>query len=405
MNEERDTAPPGYPASIQSIRRKRPIASLLCSAIYFLITVPLALGDAVVTVGPYLQNVTPRSMVIMWETSVPVENHVAYWSAAQDKVYAVSPRLVMRHESLLDDLEQDTIYGYAVILDGKEVFESTFRTAPDSARSFRFVAYGDSRSNPQVHETVIEGIINSHPEIVLHTGDLVGVGENYASWAPEFFGPARNLMHDTPMFPTLGNHEYSYSGRSWFSSLLALPNNEQWFAFTYGNVRFIGLDTNVAFYPNSVQYRWFEAELKSAASREATWRVVYFHHSAFTASRYRDDSDIVQYLVPLIEAGGVDLVFSGHTHAYERYLHNGVSYIVTGGGGTFLYALVDDVEAPLRLAGSSVFHYCVVDVDVPGQSLTLSAHLTDGTPFDELTLTETVIDPNLPAELTNTPNE
>ena len=104
----------------------------------------------------------------------------------------------------------------------------------------------------------------------------------------------------------------------------------------------------------------------------------------------------MQYLVPLIEAGDVDLVFSGHTHAYERYLHKGVSYIVTGGGGTFLYALVDDVEAPLRLAGSSVFHYCVVDVDVPGQSLTLSAHLADGTRFDELHLSEPDLDPNVP---------
>ena len=170
-------------------------------------------------------------------------------------------------------------------------------------------------------------------------------------------------------------------------------------------MRFIGLDTNVAFYLDSVQYRWFEAELKSAASREATWRVVYFHHSAFTASRYRDDSDIVQYLVPLFEAGDVDLVFSGHTHAYERYLHNGVNYVVTGGGGTSLYALVDDVEPPLRLAGSSVYHYCVVDVDVPGQSLTLSAYLTDGTRFDELTLSETELDPNVPAEVINAPIE
>ena len=130
-----------------------------------------------------------------------------------------------RHETLLDALEADTVYGYAVVLDGKEVFESTFRTAPDKARSFRFAAYGDSRSNPEVYETLVEEVINSHPELVVHTGDLVGVGDRYSQWPLEFFGPARNLMHNTPMFPVLGNHEYFYSGRSWFSSLLALPSH------------------------------------------------------------------------------------------------------------------------------------------------------------------------------------
>ena len=405
MNEEQDATTPGYPASIQSIRRKRPIASLRWSAICFLITVPLALGDGVVTVGPYLQNVTPRSMVIMWETSVPVESHVAYWSAAPEKMDAVSPRLVMRHESLLDDLEPDTVYGYAVILDGKEVFESQFRTAPDSARSFRFVAYGDSRSAPAIHESIVDGIIGSHPELVLNMGDLVNVGENYAQWADQFFGPARNLMHDTPMFAILGNHEYWYSGRSWFSSLLALPNNEQWYAFTYGNVRFIGLDTNVAFQTDSVQHRWLKAELTSEASRKAAWRVAYLHHSPFSSTRYADDADIVAYLVPLFEAGDVDLVFSGHTHAYERYLHHGVTYIVTGGGASSLYPLVEDVAPPLRVTGISAFHYCVIDVDVPDKSLSVSAELIDGTRFDEFTLSETVLDPNLPTELTITPNE
>lgn len=58
---------------------------------------------------------------------------------------------------------------------------------------------------------------------------------------------ARSLMHDTPVFPGLGNHEYFYSGRSWFSSLFSLPHDEQWFPFTYGNVRFIGLDMNGSF--------------------------------------------------------------------------------------------------------------------------------------------------------------
>ena len=86
-------------------------------------TAHLALGDGVVALGPYLQNVTPKSMVIMRETSVPMESHIAYWSPAQEKQYLTGPPLVMRHETLLDDLEPNTVYSYSVILQGKEVFE------------------------------------------------------------------------------------------------------------------------------------------------------------------------------------------------------------------------------------------------------------------------------------------
>jgi len=367
-------------------------------------TAHLALGNGVITLGPYVQNVTPSSIVIMWQTAFPVESHVAFWAPGQDKRDVIGPEPVTRHELVLSDLKPNTDYSYAVLVQAQEVFASVFRTAPDRPRSFRFVAYGDSRSYPDDHEAVAQAIINSQPEIVLHTGDLVGIGDDYASWAPEFFEPTRNLMHHTPIFPILGNHEYFYSGRSWFSSFFSLPNNEQWFAFTYGNVRFIGLDTNVSFHPDGVQHRWLQAELESDAFRGASWRIAYFHHPAFTASVYRDDLDVRQYLVPLLETGGVDLVFSGHSHAYERYFHNGVHYVVTGGGGTYLVHLANDFEAPFRLVGESVYHHCVVDVNVPDHSLTLSVQLNDGTRFDGLMLRKTVPDPNLPNELIDNPN-
>ena len=111
-----------------------------------------------------------------------------------------------------------------------------------------------------------------------------------------------------------------------------------------------------------------------------------------------------QYLVPLFEIGEVDMVFSGHSHAYERYFHNGIHYIVTGGGGTYLVPLANDFEPPLRLVGESVLHHCVVDVNVPGNLLTLSAQLNDGTSFDKLTLRKAVLDPNLQDELIGDPN-
>lgn len=372
------------------------LPSLVFSMACSLMTAQLALGNGLITLGPYLQNVTPNSIVIMWQTDFPMESHIAYWLPAQDKSYVTAPQACVRHELVLSDLQPSKDYRYAVLVQGQEVFTSAFRTAPDGPQSFRWVVYGDSRSYPVDHAAVVQAIVNNQPRIVLHTGDLVGIGDDHASWTPEFFEPAHSLLHHTPVFPIMGNHEYFYSGRSWFSSFFSLPNNEQWFAFTYGNVRFIGLDTNVSFHPGGVQHRWFQAELASDAFRQADWHIVYFHHPAFTASVYRDDLEVRQYLVPLFETGGVDLVFSGHSHAYERYAHNDVHYIVTGGGGTYLVPLAHDLEAPFRLVGESVYHHCVVDVNVPDHSLTFSAQLNDGTRFDELFLNKPVPDPKLP---------
>ncbi len=379
----------------QSIKGKPFTAYLLC-VLSILMTTHMAFGDSIVSMGPYVQNATPTSMVIMWQTTLPVGSHVAYWSDTQEMKFAANPQLKTQHETCLNDLEPNTRYTYLILSNTEEIFESIFKTAPNTEQSFRFVVYGDSRSNPVVHETVVNAIIKNHPDIVLHTGDLVGAGENQESWWPEFFEPASHLMQHTALFPILGNHEYFYSGRSWFSSFFALPNNEQWFAFTYGNVRFIGLDTNVSFYPGSVQYRWLEAELKSEAYQQSTWQIVYFHHPAFTASVYRDDPDVKQHLVPLFEAGRVDLVFSGHSHAYEHYFHHGIHYIVTGGGGTRLVNLGEDTEPPLRLVGKSLLHHCVVDINVPDQSLTLSVQENDGAAFDGFKLIQPVSDPNLP---------
>ncbi len=90
----------------------------------------------------------------------------------------------------------------------------TFSTAPATARPFRFVAYGDTRTGYNDHATVIQAIIGNDPkpEFVLNTGDLVNNGEVYTEWGPQFFEPAHDLMVNTPMLPILGNHEYWGSG-------------------------------------------------------------------------------------------------------------------------------------------------------------------------------------------------
>ncbi len=341
--------------------------------------------------GPYLQQVTSDSIVIMWETDVAVGSWVDYGLAGPGEFFVEDFTPVTIHEVQLTELASDTGYYYTVTSGGTTSPTSTFATAPAAERSFRFVAYGDTRTNAGAHAAVIQGIINTPgglADLVIHTGDLVENGNEYGQWGTQFFGPAHALMINTPLLPVIGNHEGS---GSLFRDFFSLGDNDDWFAFTYGGVRFIGLNThNASYSPGSAQYTWLEAELQSEAYTNATWHIVYFHHPPYTwTESHKDDMNVQQDLVPLFEQYGVDMVFNGHSHAYERYFHNGIYYIVTGGGGAPLRNVINDKKEPIRQYGESVYHHCVIDVDVANSSLTLSARYNNGQEFDTITLTKT----------------
>jgi 3',5'-cyclic AMP phosphodiesterase CpdA len=85
------------------------------------------------------------------------------------------------------------------------------------------------------------------------------------------------------------------------------------------------------------QTRWLRRRL---AASTATWKIVAFHHPAYTCGGYLSNSAVVARWVPLFSRYGVDLVLSGHDHNYQRFApSHGVTYVVHGGGGQDLYSL------------------------------------------------------------------
>jgi predicted phosphodiesterase len=348
--------------------------------------------------GPYLQQVTPNSIVIMWETDATAGSRVDYGISAPGEFFFEDSTSVTIHELQLTNLTADTAYYYTVTSGDQTSPTSKLATAPGMPRSFRFVAYGDTRTKSSVHSAVIRAIIKNSPEIVINVGDLVENGKQYAGWQTEFFGPAHNLMINTPMLPVLGNHEYQGTERMWFFDFFSLPNNEQWFAFTYGGVRFIGLNTKKGSYsPGSPQYKWLQGEFQSPEYNNATWHVVYLHHPPYSATTtHGDDAKVKQYLVPLFEKYDVDVVFAGHSHVYERYFRNGIYYIVTGGGGAPLHTLANNTVEPIRQVGVPDYHHCVIDVDVPNSSFSLKAYYNNGVVFDTISVNKNkkAINPN-----------
>jgi len=131
---------------------------------------------------------------------------------------------------------------------------------------------------------------------------------------------------------TLGNHDIRVNGGRYEYDELDMPRAH--YRRAAGNVTFFVLDSNRV---NSVQTGWLKRVLPASTAK---WKVVVFHHPAWTCGAYRSNTAIVQTWVPLFERYGVRLVLSGHDHNYQRFAsRRGVRYIVHGGGGQHLYPI------------------------------------------------------------------
>jgi len=153
------------------------------------------------------------------------------------------------------------------------------------------------------------------------------------------------------------------------------------------------------FAPGAKQYVWLEEKLKASTAK---WKFVAHHHAPYSADEddygnsWEGPTDLgdkkIREIVPLYEKYGVDMVFFGHLHTYQRTMpieankvseQNGVIYIQAGGAGGNL-----EDFAPTRAWFSAKtyrgHHYCTVAVN--GSSLSFKMYDTEGRLKDFLEL-------------------
>jgi len=136
------------------------------------------------------------------------------------------------------------------------------------------------------------------------------------------------------------------------------------------------LDSNDAVGGGSPQRRWLDAELQRAREDAVPHLFAALHHGPFSSGYHGPNvRQIQEGLEDALREGGVELIFEGHDHLYERGDAAGLKYVVTGGGGAPLYAL--DRDQSYQLAFVPTHHF--VGVEVEGERVTLEARLSNGT--------------------------
>jgi len=334
--------------------------------------------------GPYLQNVGKDHITIMWETAYATKSRVDYGITEDCDLFVEYAKKVKLHEVTLRPLRSNTRYYYKISC-GFTTRTGSFKTAPNHNIPFRFAVYGDSRAYPDIHRKVAENILKVNPDFILHVGDLVNDGRKDYQWDSQFFEPLHDVIDHIPIFTSLGNHENNAQN---YFDLFSLPNNESWYSFNYSNCHFIVLDTNKSYGKNSKQYRWLRDDLRKTNTK---WKFVFFHHPPYGSGiHHGSDLKVRRLLTPLFRRYGVDIVFSGHHHIYERSYPIGsafeskttpVTYIIAGGGSGPLHK-----TSPNTWTASTekINNFCVVNID--GEKLNFKALDTNGRVLDRFTI-------------------
>jgi len=205
--------------------------------------------------------------------------------------------------------------------------ELTLPLKPDSVR---FAAIGDmgtgERPQYELAGKMIEYRQKFPFEFVIMLGDNLYGGAAPADYESKFERPYKPLLDaGVRFYAALGNHDKP--NERFYKSFNM--NGQQYYTYKKGNVRFFVLDTNDM---NPRQLAWLEKELQNSGS---DWRICYFHHALYSSAAFHGSAtELRLVLEPLFVKYGVQVVFAGHDHVYERVKpQKGIYYFTEGASG------------------------------------------------------------------------
>lgn len=352
-----------------------------------------AASSPVITKLPMLQDYRKDAMTLFWETGGNLVTHAVDWGRSNvaentfthiETVQIDAAHFV--HRAVLAGLAPETRYVYRVRSGDTVSATFSFRTAPLRATPFSVAWWADSQVGPGVLQQLIPNMLAQGVDWLGVAGDLASSGASLSDWQNYFFGALeyRNIAQNHPTLFARGNHDgehpYSYA-------YSMLPGNGSWYAFDYGNSRFIFADSEASTSASPEQYAWLAGELARPETQNAAFRVVCFHKCPYAnlwnGGGYTGEGWVRNDWVPLFQKYNVDLVINGHAHNYNRGVTNGVTYLIVGGGGGAL-----DTERvafwPLFTVEYSRYHYGLSRIN--GLTLDWSAYDNSNQLLDRFTL-------------------
>jgi hypothetical protein len=199
---------------------------------------------------------------------------------------------------------------------------------PNAKGSVKFLVIGDSGTGGSAQYELAEQMVRSYGrfkfDFAIMMGDNLYGSEDPSDFVTKFERPYKKLLDEgVKFYASLGNHDEP-------AQRFYKPFNmdgKRYYKFSKGDVDFFALDST---YMPPAQIEWVQKELESS---KAKWKIPYFHHPIYSSGeRHGSEVDLRALIEPLFIQYGVDVVFSGHEHFYERIKpQKGIYYFTEGG--------------------------------------------------------------------------
>jgi hypothetical protein len=280
-------------------------------------------------------------MVVRWRTDANTDSRVLYGlSLSELSSEVVDAAMTSEHEVELKGLSPETTYYYAIgttsnILAGDS--DHHFDTLPvaGTERPTRVWVIGDSGTANDNARRVRDKYLEfngegAYTQAWLMLGDNAYSDGTDAQYQAAVFDMYPMLLRQTPLWPTLGNHDGhsadSATQTGPYYDIFTLPKSgdagglasatEAYYSFDYANVHFVCLDSHDSDRsPSGDMLTWLALDLAATTQK---WIIAYWHHPPFSRGSHNDNSTVRENFLPILESYGVDLVLSGHSHSYER---------------------------------------------------------------------------------------
>jgi hypothetical protein len=254
---------------------------------------------------------------------------------------------------------------------------------PLEAKSVRFAVIGDSGTGGREQYEVAQQMEAYREKVnfdfVIMLGDNIYGGHSPRDFERKFELPYKPLLDSgVKFYASLGNHDNPDDER------LYKPFNmggERYYSFKKGDVAFFALDSN---YMDPAQLSWIEQNLRNSQAR---WKICFFHHPLYSNGKsHGPDADLRAQLAPLFERYGVNAVFSGHEHVYERMKpENNIYYFILGNSGKLM---THDFRNSAEMVKGFDTDRSFMLVEISGDKLSFQTISRTGTTIDSGTLQE-----------------